>query len=155
MRSWALPKWSTFPREVPDPWLWVKTGIGEIKGRLLSIHYSPFTTKMSLKITIYLAQMCLWMTIFGQLVLPVRADTIPLDRDIPEEILRAEIITEARSPIDGRALSATEFAELVVETKQQLDRSSAELGNGSAKIKDTLFLLRLRSFLRSVGIPIK
>jgi hypothetical protein len=110
---------------------------------------------MSSKITIYLAQMCLWISICGQVVLPGRADTIPIDRDIPEEILRAEIITEARSPIDGRALSATEFAELVVETKQQLDRSSAELGAGSAKIKDTLFLLRLRSFLRSVGIPLK
>jgi hypothetical protein len=110
---------------------------------------------MSPKITIYLVQMWLWMTIFGQPLLPVRANTIPIDRDIPEEILRAEIIIEARSPIDGRALSATEFAELVVETKQQLDRSSAELGAGSSKIKDTLFLLRLRSFLRSVGIPIK
>jgi hypothetical protein len=109
---------------------------------------------MSPKITIYLAQMCLWMTIFGQLVLPVRADPIPIDRDIPEEVLRTEIITEARSPIDGRALSATEFAELVVETKQQLDRSSAELGAGSSRIKETIFLLRLRSFLRSVGIPI-
>jgi hypothetical protein len=110
---------------------------------------------MSPKITIYLAQMWLWMSICGQIALPVRADTLPDDRDIPEEVLRAEIITEARSPIDGKALSATEFAELVVETKQQLDRSNAELGNGSAKIKETLFLLRLRGFLRSVGIPLK
>jgi hypothetical protein len=104
------------------------------------------------KITIYLG---LWMSICGQIALPVRADTVPAERDIPEEVLRAEIITEGRSPVDGRALSATEFAELVVESKQQLDRASAELGDGSSKIKETLFLLRLRSFLRSVGIPIK
>jgi hypothetical protein len=106
------------------------------------------------KITIHLAQIWLWTMIGSQIALPVMADILPADRDIPEEILRAEIITEARSPIDGRALSATEFAELVVETKQQLDRSSAELGAGSSKIKETIFLLRLRSFLRSVGIPI-
>ncbi len=110
---------------------------------------------MSTKITIYLAQLYLGMTIFGLTALPVRADPIPVDLDLPEEVLRAEIITEGRSPIDGRALSATEFAELVVESKQQLDRSSGELGAGSSKLKETLFLLRLRGFLRSVGIPIK
>jgi hypothetical protein len=104
------------------------------------------------KITIYLG---LSIGICGQIMLPMRADTVPAERDIPEEVLRAEIITEGRSPVDGRALSATEFAELVVESKQQLDRASAELGDGSSKIKETLFLLRLRSFLRSVGIPIK
>jgi hypothetical protein len=107
------------------------------------------------KITIYLAHMWLWMSIYAQMVLPVRANTWPVDHDIPEEILRAEIITEARSPIDGRALSATEFAELVVETKQQLDRADADLGSSSPKLKEILFLLRLRGFLRSVGIPIK
>jgi hypothetical protein len=103
------------------------------------------------KIIIYL----LWMSICGQISLPVGAETVTAERDIPEEVLRAEIITEGRSPVDGRALSATEFAELVVESKQQLDLASAELGTGSSKIKETLFLLRLRSFLRSVGIPIK
>ncbi len=110
---------------------------------------------MSPKITIYLAQIWLWTSICCQIALPVMADTVPVERDLPEEVLRAEIITEGRSPLDGRALSATEFAELVVESKQQLDRSSAELGAGSSKLKETVFLLRLRGFLRSVGIPIK
>lgn len=110
---------------------------------------------MRQKITIYLAQIWLWTNIWSQIALPVRADSIPIDRDIPEEMLRAEIITEARSPIDGRPLSAIEFAELVVESKQQIDRANAELGAGSSKLKETLFLLRLRGFLRSVGIPIK
>ncbi|WP_310489584.1 hypothetical protein [Chamaesiphon sp. VAR_69_metabat_338] len=107
------------------------------------------------KITIYLAQIWLWTSICSQIALPVKAEPLTVERDIPEEVLRAEIITEARSPIDGRALSATEFAELVVESKQQLDRANAELGAGSSKIKETLFLIRLRGFLRSVGIPIK
>jgi hypothetical protein len=122
---------------------------------LHSIHYLLKPIAMSAKITIYLAQLGAGMTIVGLTALPVGADAVPVDLDLPEEVLRAEIITEGRSPIDGRALSATEFAQLVVESKQQLDRASAELGAGSSKIKETLFLLRLRGFLRSVGIPIR
>lgn len=82
----------------------------------------------------------------------VNANPVPPDRDLPEEILRADIITEARSPIDGRALSAAEFAELVVAIEQQSNRSAAASVN--PEVKNLLFLLRLRGFLRSVGIPI-
>jgi hypothetical protein len=102
-----------------------------------------------------LAQIAFWTLFSCQLVLPVRAGNIPLDNDIPEEVLRAEIITEARSPIDGKALSAIEFAELVVNTKQQLERDDATLATNNPKLKETLLLLRLRGFLRSVGVPIK
>jgi hypothetical protein len=77
------------------------------------------------------------------------------DSDIPEEVLRAEIITEARSPIDGKALSAKDFAELVVNTKQQLDRDDAIAATTNPKFKEAVLLLRLRGFLRSVGVPIK
>lgn len=83
----------------------------------------------------------------------VNANPIAPDRDLPEEILRAEIVTEARSPIDGKALSAAEFAELVVAVEQQSNRSAAASLN--PEVKNLLFLLRLRGFLRSVGIPIK
>ncbi len=83
----------------------------------------------------------------------VNANPVPPERDIPEEVLRADIITEARSPIDGRALSATEFAELVVAIEQQSNRNAAIIVD--PEVKNLLFLLRLRSFLRSVGIPIK
>jgi hypothetical protein len=77
------------------------------------------------------------------------------DSDIPEEVLRAEIITEARSPIDGKALSAKDFAELVVNTKQQLDRDDAIAATTNPKFKEAFLLLRLRGFLRSLGVPIK
>ncbi len=110
---------------------------------------------MSLKIISSLVQVGFYTIIAGQAIYPVRANPLPLDRDIPEEVLRAEIITEARSPINGKALSATDFAELVVTTKQQLDRDDAILATSNPKFKETLFLLRLRSFLKSVGIPIK
>jgi hypothetical protein len=102
-----------------------------------------------------MAQITFSTIVISQLVLPVWAENIPIETDIPEEVLRAEIITEARSPIDGKPLSATEFAELVVNTKQQLEREEAALAANSPKLKETLFLLRLRGFLRSVGIPIK
>ena len=85
----------------------------------------------------------------------VMANKILPDADIPEEVLRAEIITEARSPIDGKALSAQDFAELVVTTKQQLDRDDAIAATTNPKFKEAILLLRLRGFLRSLGVPIK
>ncbi len=109
---------------------------------------------MSLRTTMKLAGMGVWIAIW-QLVLPIRADSMPVDSDIPEEVLRAEIITEARSPIDGKALSAPEFAELVVTTRQQIERDNASVAVNNPKLKETLILLRLRGFLRSVGVPIK
>lgn len=104
--------------------------------------------------TIQLAQILLCVSTILQISLPASA-VISTDDDIPEEVLRAEIITEARSPIDGKALSANEFAELVVTTKQQIERENADVAANSPKLKETLLLLRLRGFLRSVGVPIK
>jgi hypothetical protein len=110
---------------------------------------------MPAKIVVKLAQI-LCCTLSGwQIVIPVGANTLPPDRDIPEEVLRSEIIVEARSPIDGKPLSAIDFAELVVNTKQQLDLDDSSVAATSPKFKEALFLLRLRGFLRSVGIPIK
>ena len=83
------------------------------------------------------------------------ANNLLPDADIPEEVLRAEIITEARSPINGKALSAQDFAELVVNTKQQLDRDDAIAATTNHKFKEAVLLLRFRGFLRSVGVPIK
>jgi hypothetical protein len=83
------------------------------------------------------------------------AGNLPPANDIPEEILRAEIIVEARSPIDGKPLSATEFAELVVRVEQQLARDDGAAAIKTSPFKNVLVLLRLRSFLRSLGIPIK
>jgi hypothetical protein len=83
------------------------------------------------------------------------AENLPPANDIPEEILRAEIITEARSPIDGKPFSAIEFAEFIVRVETQLARDDAAEGVKTSPFKDVLFLLRVRNFLRSVGIPIK
>lgn len=119
-----------------------------LRDRSPSISPSP-------KIAIRLALICVWAIGGWQGTSPVRAGDLPPDVDIPEEVLRAEIITEARSPIDGKALSATDFAELVINTRQQLDAENASAAVKDSKFKETLFLLRLRGFFKSIGIPIK
>jgi hypothetical protein len=110
---------------------------------------------LSSKIFVRLAQIGVWAIVGWQSTIPALAIDLPPATDIPEEVLRAEIITEARSPIDGKALSANEFAELVIATRQQSDIDSATAAIKDSKFRETLFLLRLRGFLRSVGIPIK
>lgn len=68
--------------------------------------------------------------------------SLPPADDIPEEILRTEIITAARSPIDGKPLSAAEYAELQAKLQvvppPKLD----------PKIRENIFLLRLRKTLQ-------
>jgi hypothetical protein len=111
---------------------------------------------MQSQIGIRLCSLLLSVPIGWHVAIPmVDAQTLPAPTDLPEEVLRAEIITEARSPIDGRALSASEFVELAIDTEQQLSRDAAAGAVRNPKIKETLLLLRLRGFLRSVGVPIK
>ncbi|OLP19502.1 glutathione S-transferase [Leptolyngbya sp. 'hensonii'] len=69
---------------------------------------------------------------------------LPPVEDTPEEVLRAEIITEARSPIDGQALTAAEFAEL--EAMLQVDAQTIV----STRIRQQVFLLRIRRALRTL-----
>jgi hypothetical protein len=110
---------------------------------------------MQSKIKVQLIRIGVYTMMIWQVTGSVMANNLLPDADIPEEVLRAEIITEARSPIDGKALSAKDFAELVVNTKQQLDRDDAIAATTNPKFKETLLLLRLRGFLRSIGVPIK
>ncbi len=70
---------------------------------------------------------------------------LPPPEDVPEEVLRTEIITEARSPIDGKPLTAAEYAQLQAELEGRL--APAEV---TPKIQGLIFLLRLRQLLRTV-----
>lgn len=69
---------------------------------------------------------------------------LPPPEDLPEEILRTEIIIQARSPIDGKPLNAAEYAhlqeQLQVIPPRKLD----------PKIRDQIFLLRIRKALLQV-----
>ncbi|BAZ32318.1 hypothetical protein NIES4074_48200 [Cylindrospermum sp. NIES-4074] len=66
---------------------------------------------------------------------------LPPLEDTPEEILRTEIILEARSPIDGKRLNAAEYAEL----QAQLRTSPPPKLN--SQIRQQVFLLRIRKTL--------
>ncbi|MEH2027073.1 hypothetical protein [Nostoc sp.] len=69
------------------------------------------------------------------------AIALPPPEDTPEEILRTKIIIEARSPIDGRFLTAAEYVQLQAQLQEvpppKLD----------PKIREQIFLLRLRKTL--------
>ena len=82
------------------------------------------------------------------------ANTVKLDpEDIPEEILRQEIILDARSPFDGSPLTATEYAELQVE----IERLNEVPPTVSPKLQKLVGLLKLRKFIKTFIpiIPIK
>ncbi|MBU7581339.1 MAG: hypothetical protein KAF91_00230 [Nostoc sp. TH1S01] len=66
---------------------------------------------------------------------------LPPSEDIPEEILRTEIIIDARSPIDGKPISAAEYAELQAQLQKV---PPPEL---NTKLRQTVFLLRIRNVL--------
>ena len=70
---------------------------------------------------------------------------LPPPEDIPEEVLRTEIILEGRSPIDGEALSAAEYEELKAELS--LARFSPEL---DPEIQQIIFLLQIRKFIKTI-----
>ncbi|PSB27326.1 hypothetical protein C7B82_16640 [Stenomitos frigidus ULC18] len=71
--------------------------------------------------------------------------SLPSPDDQPEEVLRTEIITGARSPIDGKPISASEYAQL--QTELQTPASSRpQLGRA---IEKNLNLLRLRKFIKT------
>jgi hypothetical protein len=70
---------------------------------------------------------------------------LPPPEDIPEEVLRTEIITEARSPIDGQPLTAAEYAQL--EARLAESPFPPQL---NPKIRQLIFLLHLRRFFKTV-----
>ena len=64
------------------------------------------------------------------------------DDDIPEEILRTEIITGARSPLTGEMLSAAEYA--------QLQAALAAPAGGTLVRDDIRYLIFLLQFRRAI-----
>jgi hypothetical protein len=79
--------------------------------------------------------------------------SLPPSNDIPEEILRAEVITGARSPIDNQPMTASAYSQLEAEIATLNDTP----GTVSPKLRKTVELLRIRKFLKTVlpFLPIK
>lgn len=66
---------------------------------------------------------------------------LPPPEDIPEEILRTKILIEARSPIDGKLLTAAEYIQLQAQLQE------APPPKLDPKIREQIFLLRIRKTL--------
>lgn len=73
------------------------------------------------------------------------APSLPPADDIPEEILRTEIILEGRSPLDGEPLTATEYTELMEALAE--NPNAPQL---NPKIRQLVFLLKVRKFFRTL-----
>ncbi|MEH2084141.1 MAG: hypothetical protein V7K89_30485 [Nostoc sp.] len=69
------------------------------------------------------------------------AIALPPPEDTPEEILRTKIIIEARSPINGKSLTAAEYVQLQAQL-QEIPPPKLD-----PKIREQIFLLRLRKTL--------
>ncbi|MGB7315016.1 MAG: hypothetical protein WA939_18955 [Nodosilinea sp.] len=78
-------------------------------------------------------------------VLNRSALALPPPDEIPEEILRTEVITEARSPIDGKPISAADYAVLQTHLR---DPNTEAIVN--ADIAELIQLLRFRRVLRPI-----
>ncbi len=72
--------------------------------------------------------------------------SLPPPEDIPEEILRTEVVTEGRSPEDGSVLTAAEYATLQAELAER--EFPPEVNED---IQHTIFLLRLLKLFRTVN----
>ncbi|MGF1479471.1 MAG: hypothetical protein ACFB4I_08260 [Cyanophyceae cyanobacterium] len=71
---------------------------------------------------------------------------LPPPEEVPEEILRTEIITRARSPLDGELLSAAEYAQLQAQLAQS--PFPPEL---NSQVRQIIFLLQIRQLLETLN----
>jgi hypothetical protein len=81
------------------------------------------------------------------------AMALPPLEDVPEEVLRSQIITAARSPIDGQPLTPAEYAQLQLALQTDAE-PPAEV---SPSVRRLINLLKLRKVLKTIFpfIPIR
>jgi len=85
------------------------------------------------------------LTVIGILIAnTAQGQTLPPPEDIPEEVLRTEIILEGRSPVDGQALTATEYTELM-----ELLAENPNPPQINAELRHLIFLLRVRRMIKT------
>ncbi len=70
--------------------------------------------------------------------------SLPPPQDTPEEVLRTQIITQARSPVDGKLLTAAEYAQL------QAQLEAGAVPQLSPEVRQNIFLLRVLKLIRTV-----
>ena len=72
--------------------------------------------------------------------------TLPPPEEIPEEVLRTEIITQARSPLTGERLSASQYAELQARLAQSPFPPELD-----SKVRQIIFLLQIRKLVETIN----
>lgn len=77
-------------------------------------------------------------------IAPVSA--LPPPEDTPEEILRTEIILEARSPVDGKPLTASEYVELQEDLAEPEHPPTL-----NAETQHLIFLIQIRKVLNIIS----
>ena len=70
---------------------------------------------------------------------------LPPAEDLPEEILRTEIILEGRSPLDGKPLSAAEYENLQAQLTQ--NRFNPQI---NPDLQELIFLLQIRKLIKTI-----
>ena len=85
------------------------------------------------------------LTLIFSLAMVAPALALPQPEDTPEEILRTEIITEARSPLTGEPLSATEYA-ILMEQLQDPNRNPQI----SPEVAQLIGLLQFRRVVKPI-----
>ncbi|MEI6379894.1 MAG: hypothetical protein WCO81_03250 [Cyanobacteriota bacterium ELA615] len=86
----------------------------------------------------------LLVLVYNFLPFPAWALGLPSE-DIPEEVLRLEIITSARSPLDGKPIDSWQYAEIIEKIK-----TSPYSPQLNPKVGNVIFLLQLRQLLKSI-----
>lgn len=76
--------------------------------------------------------------------------TLPPPEDVPEEVLRTQIVLEGRSPATGEPLTAGEHAAQQASRRDLLENQPREL---PPQVQQIVILLKLRRVLRPV-LPI-
>ncbi|GAB4458993.1 MAG: hypothetical protein OHK0037_03540 [Elainellaceae cyanobacterium] len=75
---------------------------------------------------------------------------VPPPEDVPEEVLRTQLVLEGRSPTTGEPLTAGEHAAQQASRRELLENQPREL---PPQVQQVVILLKLRRVLRPV-LPI-
>lgn len=92
-----------------------------------------------------IAKKLVLIAIFSAWLQPNVCLALPPTEDIPEEILRTEVILEGRSPVNGEALAAAEYEELKAKLAQTNFRPQLD-----PAVQQIIFLLQIRKFIKTI-----
>jgi hypothetical protein len=89
------------------------------------------------------------LLLWGQMPISVLfAQSLPPPEDTPDEVLRTEIYTSARSPVDGKLMTAAEYVELHEDLTASVEVPPES--QVSPKVAEVIRLLKLRAFLKRI-----